>query len=583
MKQEIIDKINRLASQDEPFLFVINYQADEAFIRKLSDINPEECLFDFEGKGNFSHTRKETWKEEISETTWQIEPPLYEDYEQSFNIVKSNIMAGNSYLTNLTNRVPVSCNLSLEEIFHRAKGKYKLLLRRKRTQAEDKAHLKEENIEENLTPFVCFSPETFVRIKGGRIYSYPMKGTLDASLPNAEKLLMEDRKEAAEHATIVDLIRNDLSRVAEDVRVDKYRYVDVLHTNKGDILQTSSEISGRLPEDYPHHLGEILDAQLPAGSITGAPKDKTMQIIQEAEGYDRGFYTGIMGIYDQGELNSAVMIRFIEEEETSPVDFEADGEKNFKANEGKKPKIVFQGRRRHHFEERLPEGIRGSDSENLPSDLNPPFILEKIKEIMKQQFVETIKIKNGKALALPYHQARMERTIRRFFPTLASEEIKLSSLISPKEEMNLYKARVVYDIQGVEAIEYAPYKMKEIHSLKVVEDDEIDYTYKSTDRSALNALVAQKDDCDEIIIVKNGLITDTSFTNLALFDGNRWLTPKHPLLQGTKRAQLLEAGIILEADLTLENLRKAEKVSLFNAMIDFGEREVTKIFLPDQN
>ena len=349
MKQEIIDKINRLASQDEPFLFVINYQGDKAFIRLLSDINPEECLFDFEGRGNLSHAWKETWKEEtwkeetwkkkiseeeISETIWQIEPPLYEDYERSFNIVKSNIMAGNSYLTNLTCRVPVSCNLSLEEIFHRAKGKYKLLLRRKRTQAEDKAHLKEENIEENLTPFVCFSPETFVRIKGGRIYSYPMKGTLDASLPNAEKLLMEDQKEAAEHATIVDLIRNDLSRVAEDVRVDKYRYIDVLHTNKGDILQTSSEISGRLPEDYPHHLGEILDAQLPAGSITGAPKDKTMQIIQEAEGYDRGFYTGIMGIYDQGELNSAVMIRFIEEE-TSPVDFEADGEKNFKAKEGK--------------------------------------------------------------------------------------------------------------------------------------------------------------------------------------------------------------------------------------------------------
>ena len=200
---------------------------------------------------------------------------------------------------------------------------------------------------------------------------------------------------------------------------------------------------------------------------------------------------------------------------------------------------------------------------------------------MKQQFVETIKIKNGKALALLYHQARMERTIRRFFPTLASEEIKLSSLISPNEEMNLYKARVVYGIQGVEAIEYAPYKMKEIHSLKVVEDNNIDYTYKSTDRSALNALVAQKDDCDEIIIVKNGLITDTSFTNLALFDGNRWLTPKHPLLQGTKCAQLLEAGIIQEADLTLEDLRKAEKVSLFNAMIDFGEREVTKIFLPD--
>lgn len=360
MKQEIIDKINRLASQDEPFLFVINYQGDKAFIRLLSDINPEECLFDFEGRGNLSHVWKETLKEEIPEVTWQITPPLYNDYERSFNIVKSNIMAGNSYLTNLTCRVPVSCNLPLEEIFHRAKGKYKLLLRRKRNQAEDKAHrkeepqnkdylkeeaqnkahLKEEKIEENLTPFVCFSPETFVRIKGGRIYSYPMKGTLDASLPNAEKLLMEDQKEAAEHATIVDLIRNDLSRVAEDVRVDKYRYIDVLHTNKGDILQTSSEISGRLPEDYPHHLGEILDAQLPAGSITGAPKDKTMQIIQEAEGYDRGFYTGIMGIYDQGELNSAVMIRFIEEEEVFPsktenrMNYEAIRKLYFKAGGG---------------------------------------------------------------------------------------------------------------------------------------------------------------------------------------------------------------------------------------------------------
>lgn len=348
MKQEIIDKINRLASQDETFLFVINYQGNKAFIRQLSDINPEECLFDFEGRGNFSDEMKNN-SEKIAEISWQIAPPLYEDYERSFDIVKNNIMAGNSYLTNLTCKVPVSCNLSLEDIFNQAKGKYKLLLRRKRNQAEDKAQQKEEeeaqnkadkkeeNIEEISNPFVCFSPETFVRIKNGRIYSYPMKGTLDASLPDAEKQLMEDRKEAAEHATIVDLIRNDLSRVAENVRVDKYRYIDVLHTNKGDILQTSSEISGSLPEDYRQHLGEILDAQLPAGSITGAPKDKTIQIIHEAEGYDRGFYTGIMGIYDQGELNSAVMIRFIEEE-NSPVDFEADGEKNFKANEGKEPK-----------------------------------------------------------------------------------------------------------------------------------------------------------------------------------------------------------------------------------------------------
>ena len=293
MKQEIIDKINRLASQDEPFLFVINYQGDKAFIRQLSDINSEECLFDFEGRGNSSDEMKNN-SEKIAKISWQIAPPLYEDYERSFDIVKNNIMAGNSYLTNLTCKVPVSCNLSLEDIFHRAKGKYKLLLRRKRNQTEDKAqqkeeesqnkadkmeeefqnktYPKEENIEEISNPFVCFSPETFVRIKNGRIYSCPMKGTLDASLPDAEKQLMEDRKEAAEHATIVDLIRNDLSRVAENVGVDKYRYIDVLHTNKGDILQTSSEISGRLPEDYRQHLGEIPRCPAPSRFHHGRPE-----------------------------------------------------------------------------------------------------------------------------------------------------------------------------------------------------------------------------------------------------------------------------------------------------------------------
>ena len=143
MKQEIIDKINRLASQDEPFLFVINYQGDKAFIRQLSDINPEECLFDFEGRGNSSDEMKNN-SEKIAEISWQIAPPLYEDYERSFDIVKNNIMAGNSYLTNLTCKVPVSCNLSLEDIFNQAKGKYKLLLRRMRNQAEDKAQQKEE-------------------------------------------------------------------------------------------------------------------------------------------------------------------------------------------------------------------------------------------------------------------------------------------------------------------------------------------------------------------------------------------------------------------------------------------------------
>ena len=305
MKQEIINRINQLAYQGEDFLFVINYLGTEAYIKKLSEVDPDECLYDFEGSSNAQSLRCQPKKLD----KWQVFPPSFDEYKKSFEHVKDNILAGNSYLTNLTCQAKVECNLSLKDIFLQAKGKYKLLI-------QDPKCLHES--------FVCFSPETFVKIRGGRIYSYPMKGTIDATIPNAQQVLMEDRKEAAEHATIVDLIRNDLSRVATEVRVDKYRYIDVLHTNKGDILQTSSEISGKLADDYQMNIGEILDAQLPAGSITGAPKDKTLRIISEAETYQRGFYTGIMGMYQQGELNSAVMIRFLEDNENGRF-FKAGG------------------------------------------------------------------------------------------------------------------------------------------------------------------------------------------------------------------------------------------------------------------
>lgn len=194
---------------------------------------------------------------------------------------------------------------------------------------------------------------------------------------------------------------------------------------------------------------------------------------------------------------------------------------------------------------------------------------------MAQQFVETIKIVNGKTQALAYHQERMGRTICKFFPSLCNAFMpSLEKLINPTESMDFYKTRVVYGKQGVEAVEYAPYFIRNINSLQVVEDDTITYGYKSTDRSRLNALVAQKGNCADIIIVKHGLLTDTSFTNLAIFYGKHWVTPRHPLLPGTKRAALLDKGMIQKADITLEDLRNANKVSLFNAMIDFGEIEI---------
>jgi para-aminobenzoate synthetase component I len=151
-----------------------------------------------------------------------------------------------------------------------------------------------------------------------------MKGTIDAMLPDAEKRLMDDPKELAEHYTIVDLLRNDLNMVSQKVRVNRFRYVEEIHTHRGRLLQTSSDISGILPNDYQQHLGDIMARLLPAGSVSGAPKKKTVEIIHSAENYERGFYTGVFGVFDGRTLDSAVMIRFIEKTANGLV-FKAGG------------------------------------------------------------------------------------------------------------------------------------------------------------------------------------------------------------------------------------------------------------------
>jgi para-aminobenzoate synthetase component 1 len=161
--------------------------------------------------------------------------------------------------------------------------------------------------------FVVFSPEPFVIIRDGLIRSFPMKGTIDASVKNAEQKVLEDPKESAEHFTIVDLIRNDLSKVSHEVKVERFRYVSRIRTLNREILQVSSEITGRLDPGYHKHLGRIFKDLLPAGSISGAPKKRTVEIISESEGSRRGYYTGVFGYFDGQNVESAVMIRYIEQ------------------------------------------------------------------------------------------------------------------------------------------------------------------------------------------------------------------------------------------------------------------------------
>lgn len=283
-KAQAISKINALAALSKPFLFVVDYSCQHVLVLEPYEFDPNSLQFSFQSD---SAPQCST----VVHIQWQPRPISKYDYELKFREVLTEIQQGNSFLVNLTQPTPVDTNLSLLDLYHYGSAKYKLWIK---------------------DMFTVLSPECFVQIRQGVITSFPMKGTIDASTPHAEEVILNSQKEQAEHATIVDLIRNDLSMVAQQVEVKRYRYIDRLKTNKGTLLQVSSEIAGVLPDDYLTHLGDIIFKLLPAGSITGAPKPKTLEIIDKVEAYERGFYTGVCGYFDGQNLDSAVMIRLIE-------------------------------------------------------------------------------------------------------------------------------------------------------------------------------------------------------------------------------------------------------------------------------
>ena len=283
-RKQMMEQINLFSASRVPFLFIIDYKAEKGYVIRCDEL--DERFIKFRVNDSSKTLLNKTF-------TWNAKPIDSEAYKIKFDSVTEEIKLGNSYLVNLTQPAELTTDLSLSDIYNFGTAKYKLWLKDK---------------------FTVLSPEIFVQIRNCIISSYPMKGTIDATIPNAETIIINDTKEKAEHATIVDLIRNDLSRVAEKVEVKRYRFIDKLVTNKGELLQVSSEISGQLPENYLSKTGDILFSLLPAGSICGAPKQKTLEIIENTEGYNRGFYTGIFGWFDGENLDSAVMIRFVEQQ-----------------------------------------------------------------------------------------------------------------------------------------------------------------------------------------------------------------------------------------------------------------------------
>lgn len=285
--KEFKEKVNEWGHRRIPFLFLVDFEMNKPVAIPLDQVASDRILYAIGVRTN----AVAALTHRPHPLDFEMYPLPYEDYRQKYDLVREHLLYGDSYLTNLTVKTEVRTPLSLREIFFLSHAPYKVLF-------EDS--------------FLVFSPECFVRISKGRIFSFPMKGTIDAALPGAREAVLADPKEMAEHVTIVDLIRNDLSTVATDVSVTRFRYIDEIRTLRKNLLQVSSEICGDLPADYRAGLGDILVSLLPAGSISGAPKRKTVEIIRQAEGEPRGYYTGVVGIFDGDSLDSGVMIRYLE-------------------------------------------------------------------------------------------------------------------------------------------------------------------------------------------------------------------------------------------------------------------------------
>ncbi|KYJ86405.1 aminodeoxychorismate synthase component I [Sulfurovum riftiae] len=284
--KEGFEQINTLGQNRTPFLFIISYDKTKIFAQPLEALD-SDIFYKLQDWRNYPVKKRE------KPFIFSKSPVDFPTYKKAMEQILEEIRSGNTYLLNLTFQTPIKSDLSLKEIFTYARAKFKL-------------YFKDE--------FICFSPEMFVETEGNTIATYPMKGTIDADLPDAKESILSDEKEMAEHVMIVDLMRNDLGIVGSNVKVEKFRYIESIKAGSKELLQVSSKITAALPENWRDELGTMLEKILPAGSITGTPKRSTVEIIEKVENYERGFYTGVFGIFDGESLRSGVMIRFIEKE-----------------------------------------------------------------------------------------------------------------------------------------------------------------------------------------------------------------------------------------------------------------------------
>lgn len=192
--------------------------------------------------------------------------------------------------------------------------------------------------------------------------------------------------------------------------------------------------------------------------------------------------------------------------------------------------------------------------------------------------IETIAIRDGQIQNLAYHQRRYEQGVQ-FLKSSSSYKFKqLAEVIDIPSEFltGLVRCRVDYNADEM-TVAFYPYQARKISSFKIVEQNDIDYRYKYADRNALNELVSQKQDCDDIIVIKNQYVTDSSIANLLFLKNGIWYTPHQPLLQGTQRAKLLDEQKITSQEISISQIFDYEKIMFINALNEFDEQRAIHI------
>ena len=185
------------------------------------------------------------------------------------------------------------------------------------------------------------------------------------------------------------------------------------------------------------------------------------------------------------------------------------------------------------------------------------------------RFIETIRADHGVPAPLEYHQERVDKTLRDWDCAFSLDlDEALGSISIPPFEKS--RIRVEYGVKGLECIQVTEYRMKPIGSIAWVPIGDRDYRYKYADREWIYACL-ERSGCDEVIMVKDGFVTDASIANLAFYDGRQWITPDTPLLSGTRRRYLLDAGVLHEAPVRPADLRHFSRMRLVNAMIPWEE------------